>query len=99
MKSTIVLILLFGTTCAFKFNPFGIFGHDSSEENNKPHPSGPTGEEFPFPTFLINGNLSADSLNSWFEILRNESASRADVQNAQDIWALQQSSDVQRIFH
>ncbi|KAE9549691.1 hypothetical protein FO519_007098 [Halicephalobus sp. NKZ332] len=98
MKSALIFILFLGLASGFSLNPSKVIDFFKSFIENPGPRSPPQGELFPFPTFLINANVSREDLLEWFEIERNSTATKAELWEAKDDWASNQSPDIQEKY-
>jgi len=58
----------------------------------------PHGEGFPFPTFLINANVTKEDLQKWFEIQRNFDYTKAEIKAEEETWVATQDDDIKEKF-
>ena len=99
MRLTFVFILLIGSTYGLSLNPLKFLEFlKSLTESDTTTVAPPHGEAFPFPTFLINANVTKEDLQKWFEIQRNLDYTKAEIKAEEEAWVATQNDDIKVYF-
>lgn len=93
MRLTFVFILLIGSTSGFSLNPSKFIDFLKSFADPDTTTVPPTSEGYPFPTFLIDSNVTKEDLKKWFEIQRNLDATKGEILADEDAWVATQNED------